>query len=322
MDVYAGQLDDERVLVTGGAGFIGSNVVHRLLERGATVTVLDDFHTGLRDNLTEHPRLTIVEGDVTDVPTVERLVPQVSTVIHLAARNIIQSTRDPLEDYQVNIGGTLRLLLAARACHTRRFVYGSSASIYGNPRHLPIDEEDAPNTLSPYAVSKLAGESYCRAFYESYGVSTAVVRYSNVYGIRQRTENPYCGVVAKFFEAARNGAVIKVHGDGEQSRDYTYVTDVVDATIAAAYSPKAEGQVYNVGTGVETSVNELARRIIAVCGSSSTIESIDRRDIDNIRRRVVNIERIRRELRWTPTVTLASGLARTYQWLCSQGQRA
>jgi UDP-glucose 4-epimerase len=308
--------DGERVLVTGGAGFVGSNVVEKLLARGAEVIVLDDFYTGHRDNLPAGQNaLEVVEGSVVDEVLVQELMAAASTVIHLAARNIIVSTRSPREDHSVNIGGTLNLLLAMRQSKVRRLVYTSSASIYGNPRYLPINEDDAANMLSPYAVSKYAAENYCRAFYESYGLSTSVVRYSNVYGPRQRPDNPYCGVVARFLHAACTGETLRVHGDGEQSRDYTYVDDVVEATVAAAFSPKADGQVYNVATGSETTVNQLVSTILDVTGSTSEVEQVDRRDIDNIRRRVLNIEKIRRELRWHPTVTLKQGLRATYEWL-------
>jgi UDP-glucose 4-epimerase len=174
------------------------------------------------------------------------------------------------------------------------------------------------NLLSPYAVSKFAGEGYCHAFYESYELPTAVVRYSNVFGPGQTPENPYCGVVAKLFSAALAGEPLMIHGDGEQTRDYTFVDDAVAATLNAAISPKAVGQAYNVGTGVETSVNRLAELIVEISGSPSETEYLDRRDIDNIRRRVVNIEKIRRELRWSPAATLEQGLRQTHAWLLEE----
>lgn len=310
------RLASERLLVTGGAGFVGSAVVHRCLAAGAHVVVLDDFSTGSRRNLPlDHPRLQVVEGSVTDLARVRDLVGGASLVLHLAARNIIVSTRNPREDFETNIGGTLNVLLAMRESRARRVVYSSSASIYGNPRYLPINEDDQTNTLSPYSVSKLAGENYCKAFYESYGVSAAVVRYSNVFGPGQRPDNPYCGVVSRFFELAMAGGSIPIHGDGEQTRDFTYIDDAVDATLLSALAPKAEGQIYNVGTGRETTVNDLARRIQLLTGSTRPPTYVDRRDIDNIRRRVVNIEKIRRELRWVPAVTVETGLSRTYDWL-------
>ena len=314
--LYLQRLTGQRVVVTGGAGFVGSNIVRRLLDCGARVAVLDDFYTGKEDNLPEgRPDLEVIRGSVTEFELVREVIGGAAAVIHEAARNIIVSTRNPREDYEVNIGGTLNVLLAARELGISRVVYASSASVYGNPRYLPINEDDATNMLSPYAVSKFAGENYCKAFYESYGLSTSVVRYSNVYGTLQRPDNPYCGVIAKFFEAAMDGQPPRIHGDGEQTRDFTYIDDVVDATLEATFNSKAEGQVYNVGTGRETTINQLARAIIEITGAKVEPVYVDRRDIDNIRRRVVNIEKIRRELRWVPSFTIEKGLRRTYQWL-------
>ena len=306
----------QRIVVTGGAGFVGSNIVRRLLKEGARVVVLDDFCTGAMENLpADDPNIEIVRGTVTDYELVCDVVKDAAVVFHEAARNIIVSTRNPREDYEVNIGGTLNVLLAARETGVPRTVYASSASVYGNPRYLPINEDDATNMLSPYAVSKFAGENYCKAFYESYGLSVAAVRYSNVYGLAQRPDNPYCGVIAKFFESAMSNEAPRIHGDGEQTRDFTYIDDVVEATLLAGISSKAEGQVYNVGTGRETTINQLARMIIRITEAQVEPTYIDRRDIDNIRRRVVNIEKIRRELRWVPSVIIEEGLRRTYQWL-------
>jgi UDP-glucose 4-epimerase len=309
-----------RVLVTGGAGFVGGAVVGRLVEQGARVTVLDDLFTGRADTLPTSVQL--VEGSVTDAQLVRKLVADASVVFHMAARNIIASTKNPRDDYETNIGGTLNVLLAARDSRPDRVVYTSSASVYGNPRSIPINEDDPLILLSPYAVSKLGGESYCNAFYESYGLSVAVVRYSNVFGRGQRPDNPYCGVVSKFFASAMAGDPLQIHGDGEQTRDYTYVDDAVAATLMAAIHPRAEGEVFNVGTGIETSVNALAAGIAAAVGREVEICHVDRRDIDNIRRRVVNIEKIRRMLRWAPQVTLERGLVTTAEWLAREGQRA
>jgi UDP-glucose 4-epimerase len=313
-------LNEQRVLVTGGAGFVGSSTVARLLDTGAYVTVLDDFFTGLEENLPPaNDRMKVVRGSVTDERIVHELVADADYVIHMAARNIIVSTKNPRDDYATNIGGTLNVLMAARDSNVRRVVYTSSASVYGNARYLPINEDDVTNMLSPYAVSKYGGENYCKAFFESYGVPVTSVRYSNVYGPLQRPENPYCGVVAKFFAAAMAGQSPIIHGDGEQTRDYTYIADAVEATLLAAVSPRAEGQVYNVGTGRETTVNQLADSIVRICGRDTRPQHLDRRDIDNIRRRVLNIEKARRELRWVPEMTLSSGLRETYDWLLRQG---
>ena len=298
-----------RVLVTGGAGFVGAALVRRLAAGGAEVTVVDDFSTGRAEAVPDAS--TVVEGSITDTEIVRALVGEHSWIFHLAARGIIASTGDPREDFETNAAGTLNLLLAARECRVQRLVYASSASIYGNPRTLPINEGDGVAALSPYAVSKLTGEQYCVAFYESYGVPTAIVRYSNIYGPGQRRENPYCGVVTKFLASAAAGRPMQVHGDGRQTRDFTFIDDAVDATIIAGTHPRAEGEVFNVGTGVETSVIELARAIGRALGVDPAVEHIDRRDIDNIRRRALNVEKIRRMLRWSPQVALEVGLELT-----------
>ena len=301
-----------RILVTGGAGFVGSAVTRRLVDAGARVTVLDDLFTGKADELPTGAEF--VRGSVTDAPLVNELVAEHGLIFHLAARNIIASTANPLDDYATNIGGTLNILLAARESKVDRIVYSSSASVYGNPRSIPINEDDGLWTLSPYAVSKLGGENYCTAFAESYGLRVATVRFSNVYGPHQRPDNPYSGVVSKFLVEAHAGRPITIHGDGEQTRDYTFIDDAVDATLLAAIHPRAEGEVFNVGTGIETSVNRLAASIGTALGTAIDVQHVDRRDIDNIRRRVVNIEKIRRMLRWTPQYTLERGLEQTVEW--------
>jgi len=308
-------LEKARVLVTGGAGFVGSNLVHRLLREGARVTVLDDLFTGRLENLPKKG-VEFVKGSVCDAAIVDRLVADTEVIFHAAARNIVVSTRNPREDFETNIGGTLNVLLAARASNGRvkRLVYTSSTSVYGNPRYLPINEDDPLSLLTPYAVSKLSGENYCMAFFESYDVPTSAVRYSNVFGPGQDPANPYCGVVAKFIESLFAGQPPVIHGDGNQTRDFTYIDDAVEATLLAAQSDRALGEVFNVGTGVETRVNDLAAILTRLVGLDVEPQHTNRRDIDNIRRRVVNIEKTRRTLRWVPNVTLETGLRNTVQW--------
>ena len=308
-------LESSRVLVTGGAGFIGSTLVRRLIREGARVTVLDDLFTGRVENLPSSD-VDFVQGSVCDAPLVDRLVASADVVFHAAARNIVVSTRNPREDFETNIGGTLNVLLAARAASgsVKKVLYTSSTSVYGNPRYLPINEDDHLSLLTPYAVSKLGGENYCTAFFESYGVPTTAVRYSNVYGPGQDPLNPYCGVVAKFIDSLFAGRAPVVHGDGNQTRDFTYIDDAVEATVMAAQSDRALGEVFNVGTGVETRVNELASTLAKIVGVDVAPEHTNRRDIDNIRRRVVNIEKTRRTLRWVPNTTLEHGLRETVAW--------
>lgn len=300
------------VLVTGGLGFVGSRVARALVAEGADVTILDNGFNGTKASVAGLP-VTVVEGSVTDEDVVYDAVQSADLVFHMAARTIIASTAAPREDFASNFTGTLNVLMALKdrpkeAC---RMIYTSSASVYGNARHLPVSEEDGYSLLSPYAAGKLAGEHYCETFYEAYGVRCAIVRYSNVYGPGQTARNPYCGVIGKFIESALSGQPLLIHGDGEQTRDFTYVDDAVEATLLAALQPAAVGEVFNVGTGIEYSINMIARLILAVSGASVPIQYVQRRDIDNIRRRAVNIEKARRRLRWSPTVRLPDGLSRT-----------
>lgn len=304
----------KKVLVTGGAGFVGSNLTERVCRSGGKVIVLDDLFTGELENIDRDAEYEFVEGSVTDRELVSSLVKRVDYVAHLAARNIIISTKNPRNDYEVNIGGTLNILMAAREHGIERIVYTSSASVYGNPRIIPICEDEGTRTFSPYSVSKLAGENYCHAFYETYGLPVTAVRYSNVYGPKQSPKNPYCGVVSKFIEAIDNDEPPQLHGDGEQTRDFTYVDDAVDATLVALLSPKADGMVFNLGTGTETKIIDVAKILCEVFGKKLEPKHIDRRDIDNIRRRVLSIELIRTRLRWQPQVGLEKGLRLTVEW--------
>jgi UDP-glucose 4-epimerase len=278
------------------------------------VTVLDDLSTGKREHIDSSLQYDFVQGSVADRNLVSRLVSQADYVAHLATRNIIVSTKNPLDDFETNIGGTLNVLLAARENPGVRVLYTSSSSIYGNPRHLPITEDETPLTFSPYAVSKLAAENYCTAFYETYGVAVSALRLSNVYGPKQNPANPYCGVVSRFISAVGSGKPIMIHGDGLQTRDFTFVDDVVEAAMFALVSPHADGMVFNVGSGIETSILELARQIAVTVGAEADIAYVDRRDIDNIRRRVLNIERIRSRLRWQPRTPLHAGIRKTVAW--------
>lgn len=304
----------KKVLITGGAGFVGSNVTERVANCNGKAIVLDDLFTGTLDNITKGTEYEFVEGSVADDALVRKLAKEVDFIAHMAARNIIISTKNPRNDYEVNIGGTLNILLAAKEFNVERVVYTSSASVYGNPRILPITEDERTLTFSPYSVSKLAGENYCHAFYETYGTPVSAVRYSNIYGPKQDPKNPYCGVVSKFMEMLDNNERPQLHGDGQQTRDFTYVDDAVDGTLLALLSPKAEGQVYNIGTGVETKIVELFQMIAELMGKDTKPKYIDRRDIDNIRRRAVSIELIRTRLRWQPQIGIQQGLKRTLEW--------
>jgi UDP-glucose 4-epimerase len=309
------ELRGGKVLVTGGLGFIGANVCTYLIRAlGCRVTAVDDLSNATTDSVAHVPELEVIVGDVREAKLMEPLLRTHPWVLHLACRTILTCADDPDSDLSVNGLSTLRLLeylRRERPSGFKRFVYASSTSIYGNCRHIPADELDPPNILNHYAATKLLGEHYTTLYYMAYGVPTVCVRYSNVYGPGQTTSNPYCGVIGKFFDAAAAGQPLTIHGDGEQTRDYTYVDDAVEGTLRAAAAPQAVGDVFNIGTGVETSVNTLAHEIRALSGGRARIEYIDRRDIDNIRRRALSPEKIRVRLGWQPQVRLREGLQRT-----------
>jgi len=303
------------VLVTGGLGFVGARVARALAAEGASITILDNGFNGSEQAVAGVPA-RVVKGSVTDADLVADLVRPADLVFHMAAQSIIASTANPRDDFASNFIGTVNVLMAMkdRPTDACRMIYTSSASVYGNPRHLPVAEDDGFSVLSPYAAGKLCGEHYCQAFYEVYGIQSAIVRYSNVYGPGQTNRNPYCGVIGKFMESALNGRPLLIHGDGEQTRDFTYVDDAVEATLLAALVPAAVGDVFNVGTGTEYSINTLARLVLEATGSASPIAYVAKRDIDNIPRRAVSIEKARRRLRWAPRVRLPEGIRRTAAW--------
>jgi nucleoside-diphosphate-sugar epimerase len=307
----------QRVLVTGGLGFCGWNLTRYLAEQlECRVTVFDDCSNASLPAVTPGG-VRVVVGDVREEKDFGPLLKEHPWVLHLACRTILTSGKDPESDLAVNGAATLRMLEWLR--HHRppgfqRFLYTSSTSIYGNCRHIPADELDPPNILNHYAASKYIGEQYTLLYHTAYGLPTTCVRYSNVYGPGQTTRNPYCGVIGKFLDNALAGLPLTIHGDGEQTRDYTFVGDAIEATVLAAVSPKALGDVFNIGTGVETSVNALAQEIGTLAGGAVRIEYLDRRDIDNIRRRALNPEKIRVRLGWMPQVRLREGLRRTFAW--------
>lgn len=307
-------MQKQRIIVTGGAGFVGSNLVKMLAEdTNNEIIIIDDLFSGSIKNL-RGLNVEFIEGSVLDTRLLNKYISKDSIVYHLAARNIIASTVEPRKDLETNIEGTFNVLEAAKSNGAKRVLYTSTSSIYGNPKYLPINEEDSVSFLNFYSVSKFAGESYAKVFYDAYNLPITIVRYSNVYGNNQRPENPYSGVIGRFIDNAIRNTPLSIHGDGEQTRDFTYVEDACRATILAAKSDKAVGEVYNIGTGIETSVNLLAKLITEVTNSSSSIQYIEKRDIDNLRRRVMNVEKMRYQLKFTPQFTLNKGLKKTIEW--------
>src|SRR3954467_14820574 len=260
-----------RVLVTGGAGFIGSHLVDALLERGDDVRVLDNFSTGDRRNLLHVAQhIEIVEGDLRSFERVLTAVQGCEVVFHQAALpSVPRSIQDPLSSSEVNVTGTLNVLLAARDAGVRRVVYASSSSVYGSTAPREVKREDMPVApLSPYGVAKFAGEAYCSSFHEVYGLETVSLRYFNVFGPRQSPISEYAAVIPNFFAAAFLAERPVVYGDGEQSRDFTYVDNVVSANLAAASALAAAGQVFNVACGATHSVNSLISHIARLVGRS------------------------------------------------------
>ena len=304
-----------RVLVTGGGGFIGSNLVRSLLERGDDICVLDNFSTGNRSNLAGLD-VEVIEGELRSYERVHNAVRGREIVFHLGALGSVpRSVQDPLTSSAVNIEGTLNVLLAARDEGVRRVVYSSSSSVYGPRRQLPVGEDLPPDPISPYGVAKLAAERYCVSFsrvYESF--ESVVVRYFNVFGPRQSPLSQYAAVIPLFVTAISAGEPITVFGDGEQRRDFTYVTNAVDGTIRAAEAPDANGRIFNVAASAPASVNDVAAAIGQVLGKP--VEKVfEPPRVGDIRDSWADISAAREVLGWEPTVGLEEGLRLTVEAL-------
>ena len=302
-------------LVTGGAGFIGSHLVEALTAAGRRVRVLDDFSTGRRENLAAvRPAPDIIQASVTDAGAVGRAVAGAGVVFHLGAIASVQrSLEEPAAMHEVCATGTLHVLDAARRAGVRRVVYAASASAYGIPAGDVQTEVDPVRPLSPYAAAKLAGEFYAEAFASCYGLETVSLRFFNIFGPRQRADSPYSGVIALFAEALLAGRTPQVHGDGLQSRDFTYVADVVQALVKAAAAPGVSGGVYNVGTGRGVSVLELVAALNRLLGTDCRPEHGPARAGD-VRHSRADIGRARRDLGYEPAVAFEEGLGHTLRW--------
>lgn len=296
-------------LVTGGAGFIGSNIVEELLRRKETVRVLDNFATGKEKNLEGMPGgFELIRGDVRELEVCRRAVAGVDYVLHQAALGSVpRSIKDPIETNAANINGTLNLLVAARDATVKRLVCAGSSSVYGKNPALPKREDMIPMPISPYAVTKLAQERYCLAFAECYKMETAVLRYFNIYGPRQDPTSVYSAVIPKFFRAALAGEPPEIHGDGEQSRDFTFVADCVQANLLAATAPLGDERVFNVAGGRRVSVNEMWGEIKRITGTEVEPKHLDPRPGD-VRHSLADTTRARSVLGWTPKVSIAEGL--------------
>ena len=304
-----------RYLVTGGAGFIGSNTVDELVRRGHSVVVLDDLSSGKEDNLVEtRNKITLIKGSITDIEVVRKAMHDAEYVLHLAARTSVpRSVKDPIETNKVNIEGTLNVLVAAKELKVKRVVFAASSSAYGETPTLPKVETMEPQPISPYGVTKYVGELYAQTFGRCYGLENVALRYFNIFGPRQDPGSPYSGVLAKFCTAFLEDTQPVVFGDGEQTRDFTYVDNAVQANLLACEAPNVSGKVFNVGVGGRVSLNEVLHELGKITGKTLEVKYDPPRDGD-IRDSQADISQAREFLGYAPQVTFEDGLARTFEW--------
>jgi nucleoside-diphosphate-sugar epimerase len=305
-------------VVTGGAGFIGSHLVERLVRQGERVRVVDNLVTGKRENLANLPTVDFLEGDLADIDVARRAVTGADYVLHQAAiPSVPRSVEDPITSNRANIDATLNVLVAAREAGVTRVIYAGSSSAYGDTPTLPKIETMPTAPLSPYALQKLVGEQYCQLFTRLYGLQTVTVRYFNVFGPRQDPSSPYSGVISLFISALCDARRPTIYGDGEQTRDFTYVANVVDGVLRACQAAQATGEVVNVATGRRISLNELFRTIRRLIGTEvEPIYAAPR--AGDVRDSQADISKARRLLGYEPSVDLEEGLEKTVGWYKSQ----
>jgi nucleoside-diphosphate-sugar epimerase len=310
-----------KILVTGGAGFIGSNLVEALLRQGHQVRVLDNFSTGKRENLVfekDDPSLEIIDGDIRDLGTCQKATMGIHYVFHQAALASVQrSLEDPLTTQAVNANGSLNILLAARDAGVKRVMYASSSSIYGDTPTLPKMEEMPPNPLSPYALQKYIGEQYCRLFSQLYGLETVSLRYFNIFGPKQDPSSVYSAVIPKFINALLHNDSPIIFGDGEQSRDFTYIDNVVHANLLAMSAERLQGEVMNIACGKRISLNQLLAILKEILGSKNSPVYKESRKGD-VRHSLADISRGKRLINYDPPVDIESGLQKTVDYFRKQ----
>ncbi len=307
-------------LVTGGAGFIGSHLTEELVRRGHAVRVADSLITGHRRNLDHIPGVEFLEGDLADFPFAQRAAAGMDYVLHQAAiPSVPRSVADPITSNRANTDATLTMLVAARDAGVRRLIFASSSSEYGDTPTLPKREDMPPNPLSPYALQKVVGTAYCQMFTQLYGFETVAIRYFNVFGPRQDPSSPYSGVISVFATALNEGRRPTIYGDGEQTRDFTYVANVVDGVLRACEAPKAAGEVINVACGTRISLNELLRVMNRIVGTNLEAIYKERRAGD-VKDSQADISKAKALLGYTPIVDLEQGLRHTLAWC--QGESA
>jgi len=312
-----------RYLVTGGAGFIGSNTVDELVRRGHSVVVLDDLSSGKEDNLAEiRNKITFIKGSITDIEVVRKAMHEAEYVLHLGARTSVpRSVKDPIDTNKINIEGTLNVLVAAKELKVKRVVFAASSSAYGETPTLPKVETMQPQPISPYGVTKYVGELYGQTFGRCYGLENVSLRYFNIFGPRQDPSSPYSGVLAKFCTAFLEDTQPLVFGDGEQTRDFTFVENAVQANLLACEAPNASGKVFNVGVGERISLNEVLRELGKITGKRLEAKYEPPRDGD-IRDSQADISQARECLEYNPQVSFEEGLARTFEWYRTTQTRA
>jgi UDP-N-acetylglucosamine 4-epimerase len=313
--------DYSEILVTGGAGFIGSHIVDRLLQEGLTVRVLDNLSNGEKKNLAQlqnKKSFQFIEGDVRNFDSVKKAVEGVDAVVHEAALvSVTRSVEDPRLSNEINVTGTVNLLKACIDAHVKRFVQASSCAVYGDTETLPNHENLAPKPLSPYAADKLAAETYAKVFYDVYGLETVSLRYFNVYGPRQKY-GPYSGVISIFINRLQENKPPLIVGDGTQTRDFVNVGDVVEANINALSKPKAAGEVFNVSTGEATTINKLAETIQQIMGKTDLKPVHAEPRPGDIMHSYGDITKAERKLEYKPRVPLEKGLSELVKWYSKQ----
>jgi len=309
----------ELYLVTGGAGFIGSHLVEELVKQGQRVRVIDNLSTGKKENIKPFlGEIEFIEGDIRDLELVRKAMDGVEYVLHQAAvPSVPRSVKDPLTSNSVNVEGTLNILVAARDADVKRVVYASSSSVYGDTPVLPKHEDMKQAPRSPYAVSKLGGELYCQAFYHVYGLEAVALRYFNVFGPRQDPKSQYAAVVPKFITALLHGEPPTIFGDGEQSRDFTYIENVVAANLLAAKAPGATGEVFNIACGERITINQLASILRQLIRANIEPEHTPPRPGD-VRDSLADISKARELLGYEGKVDVHEGLERTVEWYKSR----
>jgi UDP-glucose 4-epimerase len=318
MENYTDQLKGKKVIVTGGLGFVGQNLCKKLItDFDCEITIVDDCSNSSETILESFSKkVNFKKMSVLDTDALFPLIDQTHYIFHLACKQISASGLSPVDDLKINALSTLQILDYIKnnpLKNIERFVYSSSCSIYGSSNIIPTSELGSINIKSNYAATKLLGENYTNIYNANYKIPTAVVRYSNVYGVGQTPQNPYCGVIGKFISNALKGVPLQVFGDGEQTRDYTYIDDAINATIIAATHPKALGEFFNVGTSTEVSVNQIIE-LIKENVPTLSVDYLEERDIDNIRRRSIDIEKIQQKLGWSPRINIKKGIQETIRW--------